>query len=191
MTKTFQALTLAVGILSSSIGFAQVPTKAMTFDTNVTPIGTTSSQEAKLQSAERKIKDVIASSAFRTAVLNHKFNGKKTFKDNGGLTNAQIYQRIIDGAEKLQPSKNNRMDMGVKMYYENSNTVGYTMTNSKNINMNKKFFNKYTAASVSRNMMHEWLHKLGFKHAVNYSTSRNYSVPYAIGNLVGKLAKKY
>lgn len=191
MTKTFLSAALVAGALLTQVSIAAVPTLAMTFDTNVTPIGTTSSQEAKIQAAENKIKDVVGSEEFRTAVLNHTYNGKKTFVDNGGLTNAQIYQKILEGAEKLQPSKNNRMDMSVKLYYQNSSTVGYTTTGSKTINMNTKYFNKYSSSGVSHNMMHEWLHKLGFKHAVNYSTSRNYSVPYAIGNLMGKLAVKY
>lgn len=80
------------------------------------------------------------------------------------------------------------MDIGIKLYYENSSTVGYTTTTSKIINMNTKFFNTYSSSGVSRNMMHEWLHKLGFKHAVNYSSSRDYSVPYAIGSIMEKLA---
>lgn len=191
MTKTFFSLIAAVGFLASSASFAIVPTKAMTFDTNVTPYGTSSTQESKLQSAERKIREVIGSEAFRTAVINHTYGGRKTFKDNGGLTNTQIYLKLLDAAEKLQPTKNNTMDLGVKLYYENSDTVGFTMTNSKVINMNTKFFNTYTATQVSRNMMHEWLHKLGFKHAVSYSTSRDYSVPYAIGSIMQRLAANY
>lgn len=191
MTKAFLSLAMLISLSTTFNSNASVPTLAMTFDTNVNPTGTTSSQEAKIQAAERKIREVIGSAEFRTAVLNHTYNGKKTFVDNGGLTNAQIYQKILEGAEKLKPSKNNAMDMGVKLYYEDSSTVGYTMTNSTFINMNTKFFNKYTSSGVSHNMMHEWLHKLGFKHAVTYSISRDYSVPYAIGNLMGRLAVKY
>jgi hypothetical protein len=191
MTKSFRSIALMTGLLSAQLSYAVVPTLAMTFDTNVTTIGTTSSQEAKIQAAERKIRAVIGSEEFRLAVLNHTYGGRKTFVDNKGLTNAQIYQRILDGAETLQPAKNNAMDISVKLYYQNSTTVGYTMTGSKTINMNTKYFNSYTSSGVSHNMMHEWLHKLGFTHAVNYSTSRNYSVPYAIGNIIGRLAVKY
>jgi len=190
MTKFFRSLAFLLALFVQPV-FAVVPTLALTFDTNVNPIGTTSAQEAKIQLAEEKIKSVIGSEEFRLAVLNHTYNGKKTFVDNKGLTNAQIYQKILEGAEKLQPAKNNAMDLLVKLYYQNSNTVGYTSTGSKTINMNTKYFNKYTSSGVSHNMMHEWLHKLGFSHAVNYSTSRNYSVPYAIGNLMGKLAVRY
>ena len=191
MTKSFLSTVLITGLMSAQTVFATVPTLAMTFDTNVTPIGTTSSQEAKIQAAEMKIKDVVGSEEFRSAVLNHTYGGKKTFVDNKGLTNAQIYQKILDGAETLQPKKNNAIDMSVKLYYQNSIVVGYTTTGSKTINMNTKYFNTYTSSGVSHNMMHEWLHKLGFTHAASYSVSRNYSVPYAIGNIMGKLAVKY
>ena len=191
MTKSFLSTVLITGLMSAQTVFATVPTLAMTFDTNVTPIGTTSPQEAKIQAAEMKIKDVVGSEEFRSAVLNHTYGGKKTFVDNKGLTNAQIYQKILDGAETLQPKKNNAMDMFVKLYYQNSIVVGYTTTGSKTINMNTKYFNTYTSSGVSHNMMHEWLHKLGFTHAASYSVSRNYSVPYAIGNIMGKLAVKY
>lgn len=170
---------------------ASVPTLALTFDTNVVTHNMTSSQEAKIQRAEDKIKAVIASEAFRSRILNHTYNGKKTFVDNRGLTNSQIYMKILNGAEKLQPAKNNQMDLGIKVYYEDSNTVGYTMTNSKFINMNTKYLNKYTANQVTRNMIHEWLHKLGFGHDVNYSTSRDYSVPYAVGRIMEELARSY
>jgi hypothetical protein len=168
-----------------------VPTLAITFDTNITTYNFSSSQEAKIQSAEAKIRKVIGSEAFRTRVLNHSYGGVKKFVDNDGLTNLQIYNKILKGAEKLKPTSNNAMDMGVKLYYENSSTVGYTMTSSSNINMNTKFFNSYTSTQVTRNMMHEWLHKLGFGHAVSYSTSRDYSVPYGIGRIMEELAARY
>ena len=192
MTKTFlSSVVLSVGIFYSTLCSAVVPTQAMTFATNVTTYGTTSAQEAKIQAAEAHIRAVIGSDEFRNAVLNYTYNGKKAFYDNGGLSNAQIYQKILDGAETLQPSKNNAMDIGVKIYTENSTTVGFTTTGSTMINMNTKFFNSYTSVGVSNNMMHEWLHKLGFVHAVNYSPSRDHSVPYAIGTIMGQLALKY
>lgn len=190
MTKTFLFL-FSIMFFSAQTATAAVPTLALTWDTNVTTLNTSSSQESKIQSAERKIRDVIASEAFRTKVLNHTYGGVKKFVDNGGLSNLQIYNKILDAAEKLKPTKNNTMDMSVKMYYENSSTVGFTTTLSSTINMNTKFFNKYNANGVARNMMHEWLHKLGFHHAVSYSTSRDYSVPYAIGKIMEQLAANH
>lgn len=181
---------IALCITTATPTFA-VPTDALRFGTNVKTYSMTSSQRAKIQSAERKIIKVIGSEAFRTRILNHKYAGRTSFNNNNGLTNSQIYTKILQAAEKYKLTKNNIMDLNIKSYYQNSNVVGYTTTTSIYINMNTKFLNKYTANQVATNMMHEWLHKLGFGHAVSYSTSRNYSVPYAIGKIMGELAQKY
>ncbi len=185
------SFSFALSALTMTSVKASVPSLAVTFDTNVVTFAMSNLQEDKIVLAEEKIRDVIASEEFRTKILNHTYNGKKTFVDNGGLTNTEIYYKILYGAEKLQPAKDNEMDLGIKVYYENSNVVGYTTTGSKNINMNTKYLNNYTSNQVTRNMMHEWLHKLGFKHAVNYSTSRDYSVPYAVGSIMEKIAIKF
>jgi len=186
--KFFTAIVLGI---VSTLTHASVPTLALTFNTNVRTFGMNRSQEDKIQKAEEIIKVVIGSSEFKDAVLNFSYNGKKQFKDNRGLSNYEIYMKILNGAERLQPSRNNSMDLKVRLYFENSNTVGYTSGLSSYINMNTKYFNKYNAYSVARNMTHEWLHKIGFGHDVSYSHSRDYSVPYAVGRIIGKLARKY
>ena len=104
-------------------------------------------------------------------------------------TNAQVLQHIKDGNETLQPTKDGELDVEVEFYYAATSTVGYTYPSSKRIWVNTKFFDGYTPSSVAANLTHEWLHKLGYKHAVNYSDSRNYSVPYAIGSMVRSLGK--
>jgi hypothetical protein len=166
-----------------------LPTAAYTFDTNINFVNTTTTQQAKFDKAIEMIKAVVATEEFRSRVLNHTYNGKKTYVDNGGYTNAQIYQMILDGAEKLQSSKNNTMDMEVELYYAATTTVGYTYSNSKRIWVNTKYFETNAVGGVASNLFHEWLHKLGFGHAVSYSTSRDYSVPYAIGRIVSSIGK--
>ena len=186
MTK--KMVMLLTWMLATLPVFAQVPTEAYSFSTNLDLYNATSSEVDKIRDAEELIKRVIATEEFRNEILNHTYNGSKTFVDNGGYSNAQIYQKIIDGAEKLQATVDNEMDMEVEFYYENSSTVGYTNTSSKRIWVNRKFYNNYTAASCTSNLMHEWLHKLGFKHATYYSYSRDFSVPYAVGRIMSKLA---
>jgi hypothetical protein len=170
------------------LSFAQVPDHASTFTTNIKFVSATTSQQVKVEAAAALIRQVLATEEFREKVINHKYGSKYTYVDNAGLTNSQVYEKILDGAETLRPAKNNAMDLEVAFYYENSNTVGYTTTGSMRIYMNTKYFNTYTPAQVARNLMHEWLHKIGFKHAVNYSTSRDSSIPYAIGEIVQDLA---
>ncbi len=169
-----------------------VPALALSFRTNVDYLsGFDSSDEEKYDEAVSIVKKVVATEAFRTKVLNHVYNGTKSYANNNGLTNAQIYQTILDAAEKLTPSKNNTLDVGVKLYYTNNSVVGYTSTSITYINVNTKFFDSYDPNEVAGNLFHEWLHKLGYGHDSTATTRRPYSVPYAIGYMIRDLGKNF
>lgn len=147
-------------------------------------------QEEKVLKAAELIKKVIVSEEFKEAILNHTFKGEKTFADNNGLTNAQIYQKIVEGSEELNPGADNKMDLDLQVYFEDTRTVGYTRPSVFRIWMNSKYLDKNGPAEVTTNMMHEWLHKLGFKHELKHSHRRMNTVPYAIGYIMERLAKK-
>lgn len=167
-----------------------LPNEAFMFEANVQFINFTITQEEKMKGAIETIKRIIATEDFREKILNHTYNGVNTFVDNNGYTNAQIYQIILEGSEKIYPTINNAIDVEVELYYQNNNVVGYTYPKSPRIWVNTKYFNTYSLANVARNLFHEWLHKLGFNHDVAWSPSRDYSVPYAIGDMVEEIAKK-
>lgn len=170
---------------------SSVPSLALSFKTNVTYMNLTTSQKTKYNKAVEIVKKVVRTESFRTKILNHKYGGVKKFVDNNGKTNAQIYQSILDAAEKLKPLKNNTMDLGVKMYYTNNSVVGYTNPSITYINVNTKFFNQYSANQVAGNLFHEWLHKLGYGHASRATASRPYSVPYAVGYMIRDIGKSF
>lgn len=168
-----------------------VPNEALTFDTDVSLFKFERDDEDKVLKALEIIKKVVASTEFRDKVLNYSYDGKKQFVDNKGLTNAQIYQKLLDGKEDLRPVVDNQMDLELELYYSWTSTVGYTTPGELRIYMNTKFFDPYTPSQVAGNVFHEWIHKLGFDHAQSYSVSRDSSVPYAIGYLIRDLGKKY
>ncbi len=169
-----------------------VPSEAYLFDANLELYNFTPTLEDKINRAIEVIKLVVATEEFKRQVLNHTYAGRRTYVDNGGYSNSQIYQIIMDGAEKLQPVKNHAIDAEVEAYTNlNSNTVGYTYADSKRIWVNTKYYDRYSAAGVAQNVFHEWLHKLGFKHAASYTPSRDYSVPYAIGDMIGEIGKNF
>lgn len=170
---------------------APVPSAALNFDVNVNMNNFNGTQQDKILTAAELIRKVVASEEFKNAILNHKYKGKKTFVDNGGLTNAQIYKAIIEGSEKLNPGVDNTMNLNLTIYKANNMVVGYTYPSVFEIWMNSKFLNANKPAKVTTNMMHEWLHKLGFKHAAKKTANRKYSVPYAVGYLTARLAKKF
>lgn len=169
-----------------------VPALAHSWDADIYLVNFSQEEEAKIQKAVELIKNVIRLKEFKDRVLNYTFEGKKQFFDHGGLSNEEIYQKILEGAEQMgNKHKNNVMDVELELYTQATSTIGYTYPNTVRIWMNKKYFNKYTPVNVADNLMHEWMHKIGFTHATTWSESRDHSVPYAIGYLVEELAKKY
>lgn len=169
----------------------EVPEEAFHFDASIKFANFEVEQEDKVHKAVEIIKKVISSTEFRNKVLNYTYNGKRQFVDNAGLSNEQVYLKLLVGAEKLVPEDDYEMDLELELYYSSKNTVGYTYQNTVKIWMNTKFFTPYTPAQVAGNMFHEWTHKLGFVHASAYSVARDSSVPYALGYMMRDLGKKY
>lgn len=168
-----------------------VPALALSFSTNVELLNFSTTQAEKYNKAVELVKLVVATEEFRTRVLNYTYNGSKQYANNKGLTNAQIYQSVLDAAETLQPVKNNRMDLEVELYYENSTVVGYTNGSTTQIWVNTKYFNQYSENSVAGNLFHEWLHKLGYGHDSAATTARPHSVPYAVGYIMADIAQDF
>lgn len=167
----------------------ELPQQALSWNADLYLVNFNSAQEEKVRKAVELIKKVIRSSEFKTRVLNYEYRGKKIFVDNHGYSNEEIYQKILDGAEIMgNTTKNNTMDVELELYHQKTKTIGYTYPNTVRIWMNKKYFSKYTPIKVADNLMHEWMHKLGFTHEVIWSKDRDHSVPYAIGYLVEELA---
>lgn len=144
-------------------------------------------QEKKMAQALERLEIVINSQEFKQRVLDHTYNGSKTFANNNGLTNEQIYAKIMEGAETLQPEIDEEMDLDITMYYRSNSTVGYTYPNTNRIWVNSKFFNGYNLGQVAANVTHEWTHKLGFGHDSRSTARRAYSVPYGIGKIIREL----
>lgn len=186
-----RSLLLIFLLLSSSLCFAEVPNEAYTFEFNVKPIRMSRMKQEKVDDAIELLRKIFTSRQFRQRILNHRFNGRKSFANNRGMTNAQIYKAILDGVEKLKPYRNNAMDLELELYTDHDSTVmGYTRPKSRRLWMNTKFFNRHNPAKVASNLVHEWLHKLGFDHDYKYTRRRGHSVPYAIGYIVRDLARQ-
>jgi len=190
--QEFKAVVAYQDASSSNQNFyPQDPVDASAFETNISLVDFDFSQEAKVLKAVEILKKVVRSSEFKDKVINFTYKGKKQFVDNNGLTNMEIYQKLLEGSEELAPAIDYEMDLELELYYSRRSTVGYTYPDELKVWINTKFFNVYDSAQVAGNIFHEWTHKLGFEHAYRYSTKRNASVPYALGYLVEELGKKY
>jgi hypothetical protein len=168
-----------------------LPSEAFLFDASIQFTNFKPHEEEKVLKAIEIIKAVISSQEFKQRVLNFEFSGKKQFVDNQGLSNEEIYFKLLQGSESLTPETDHEMDLELELYFSHRNTVGYTYPEELKIWMNKKFFNFYTPAEVAANLFHEWTHKLGFTHSFRYNKARDFSVPYGLGYLILELGRKY
>lgn len=152
------------------------------FSVNITSVNYNEDQKEKLDKAAKIISDIFNSEEFKKEIL------VREFTNSLGLTNLQIYEKLMEGKEALAPETVGSMDIVVTMYNAPlSKVVGYTYPDSQTIYTNSKFHNKYTPCRVASNLTHEWIHKLGFNHS---STKDSKSVPYSLNEIVEKLCPK-
>lgn len=133
--------------------------------------------EEKKIYAEAKVavEKVLNSKRFKTKFLAAKLTNVE------GLTNEKIYTKLMSGIDLFNKTADYDIDVYVEMYYKNNRVVGYTTPSINKTYLNRKFFSQYDAADIACNMVHEYLHKVGFDHE---SASEHTSVPYAIGYLL-------
>lgn len=161
------------------------------WEAKITFVNFEKTEEEKVRAAVALIKKVIASDEFRSRVLNYAVAGKKGFVDNRGYSNEEIYQKIFEGAEIIgDTSKDGTMNVELELFHSPTKTIGYTFPDTTRIWVNRRYFNDYTPLKVADNLMHEWMHKLGFDHARERTPEREHSVPYAIGYLIEELGAR-
>lgn len=153
------------------------------------------SDREKLAKGIQVLKEVMNSKRFKELVYGFTWRGDRTFNENNGMSNEEIYAHLMTGAENLKPEQDHIMDFDLTLYRSwnpFSKVKGYTLPDTMRIWLHKKFYrrNSWTPVDVAANLAHEWVHKMGFGHSYNYNEDRPFSVPYGIGGIVSKVAKE-
>ena len=132
----------------------------------------------------------INSKFFKEKILNHTYKNKPRFIYNNGLSNQEIFDKIISGAESLNPDVDYEADLYLNLDKSprRGRTIGYTNENTNHIYTYETWFDDKPIYEYSGHIAHEWCHKLGFEHQKNPSKKRQYTVPYAVGNLIREIA---
>lgn len=154
------------------------------------------SDRQKIAKATEILKKVMNSNEFKQRILNFKWKDKIQFNENQEMSNADIYQHLMTGKEVLMPQKDYIMNIDITLYRSRnpwSKVKGYTKKSTMRIWINKKFFRKksWTAVDTAGNLAHEWVHKMGFGHAYKHNPDRPFTVPYAVGRIVGEVARQF
>lgn len=125
----------------------------------------------------RMLEEAVNSEEFYVELMKRKFSSTM-------VSNMEIYDKIMSGAETLEPDVDFEIDVYAEMYHSVGKVVGYTKPNTLKTWVNRKFFNHYSYAEVAGNIFHEWLHKVGYGHS---SAKDHTSVPYALGYIMEAL----
>lgn len=168
------------------------PAPVEIFKTNISYSGTkaTEARKAKYEQAIIVLKKVIASKEFKDRVYAHKYDGISGFASSVA-TPSEVYAKLLSGAEKLSLTVDNELDMIISFYYADTSVIGYTYATTKTVYVNTKYFDNYRLNSVAANLLHEYMHKLGYGHDSSATARRPYSVPYALGNIMRELGAKF
>lgn len=168
--------------------------------------GFSGSNLKKLNDAVQILERVVNSPEFKEKVLNYKWKttyttGKlwwkstvtesgDTFRYNNNLTNQQVLDSIMSGAEVLSPEKDHEIDIDIAIAYTRGSVIGYTYSNTLKTWIASWFVSQEDAASIAGNLFHEWLHKLGFDHEYYFNPLREFTVCYALGYEVERMGKQ-
>lgn len=167
------------------------PSSTDQLDINVKLEGFNETRTIKMNKAIKLLKKVVNGIEFKRRVLEHKYRGETTFVENDNLSNSEIFDKIMKGSEEQLVGENKTIDLIVHLYYSSKNVVGYTYPSKLDIYVNRKYFDPNSLSKVAANLMHEWMHKLGFGHSYYYNSARPYSVPYAIGTMIKDIGPSY
>lgn len=157
----------------------------------------TASEAKKLEAALEILKHVINSEAFKISIHKHKYRGKETFVDNyiikGGrrieMSNGEIYKHFMSGAEDVGWEEDGEMNLRLGVSNAKcTSTIGYTSSPSNRITTYRCWLARYEPYEYAAHLAHEYCHCAGFSHDEDPVPSRPYSVPYAVGKIVRRIA---
>lgn len=147
----------------------------------------------------KKLMIAINSEEFKQRVLNYSYedrgqkinNFKSPETEGKSMNRREIYEYIMSGRDKFNKEADKDIDIKISLYHKRwSSAIGYTYPNTWKTWINFKFFKNFSDADVAGNIIHEYMHNLGFDHDFNWNSTRKHTVPYAIGTIIREIAEK-
>lgn len=167
---------------------------------------TTPEQFSKLTRARELFEKAVNSREFKTEVVGYSYDEwsstgrlwwrKWTKRKVAGFrecseSGQQVYDKIMTGGEDLSPEVDHEADIEVKVEVGSRGVIGWTNPHTPIQWISSWFINSrdVVPAEIAGNLSHEWMHKMGYDHAFRYYDGREDTVPYAIGEIISKLAQ--
>ncbi|MEO5891962.1 MAG: hypothetical protein ABIQ31_17070 [Ferruginibacter sp.] len=155
--------------------------------------GFNSTQEQFVKRAMHKFEAVMNTSLLKERILMFDTITGHGFEDNSGLTNREIYEKLMAGSETYNPEKKFQADLFLILeenhspFFSLNPAIGFGLPGSKEITTYTWWFDKASEARYAGHIAHEWSHKVGFDHSFEPTSVRQFSVPYAFGNIIEEL----
>jgi hypothetical protein len=146
--------------------------------------------ETKAREAVASFVKIYNSDEFKLRVVNFKWKGQNQFADSAGLTNEQVYNKILSGSEIANAGNDFDADINLKAYSKGwplGSAIGFTDPDDNLIYTKWHFIKKSTVKELAAHYAHEYCHCLGFEHDFEDTDQRPFSVPYAIGDIIEEL----
>jgi hypothetical protein len=163
-------------------------------------------QKEKFYKAISMLEEILNSESFKSKVLSYKreSNGQREYqkaylwKDaSKTLTNEEVLKVILEGNEKMRPHTFGEMNINsyvkVCKWYQKvgvwcRKVIGSTSPSSSRwMKLNWKFYKGFRVDQMVSNVVHEWIHLLGFLHG---SEHMHEEVPYVVGSIAGEVARE-
>ncbi|MBD64357.1 MAG: hypothetical protein CME62_04070 [Halobacteriovoraceae bacterium] len=153
-------------------------------------------QHDRLDQALDLLEEIMNSDEFRRKVTTYiQPDGTANYQKNylwnetdKTLSRHEVYNIIMEGWEASRPDTAGEMNLNIKKYHSWwSRVIGWTSpSSSKWINVNWRFYKRYQVHEMVGNIVHEWVHLLGFLHG---NQKLHQEVPYVVGAIAGQIAK--
>jgi len=166
------------------------------FNYHIGFFGMSAAQRARIIHAADIAIEILQTNEFRDRILNHRFWLKKRFATNNGLSNAQVYQKLVEGAELWNAQVNGSIDLLCGLYDPalkknlDELTLAYTHLHRRQVYFNPDRFDELTDVELAGVLVHEWIHQLGFEHNDTLNFRQHKSVPYAVESIINDLGKE-
>lgn len=161
-------------------------------------------QQEQFEIALGLLEETLNSEEFKRKVLSYKrSDGKRLFQKNylwknekERLSNEDIFNVLMKGDEAAIPGTEG--EMNIYSWIKKCNfiqragiwcrkVIGSTdPANSEWIKINYKFYKDYRAPQMVNNLVHEWIHLLGFLHG---SENMREEAPYVIGRIAQEVSQ--
>jgi hypothetical protein len=106
-------------------------------------------------------------------------------------TNKEVYDHIMTGWEEGEQVNDGEMDVYVALKRSKwSSATAYGMPMDDKITIYTWWFNSAMIPELCNTIFHEWLHNQTFEHDFNWNVCRDFSVPYAVGQLLENIISK-